>query len=203
MINKYQIYHLYKVLYGLKTATKFTNKVYKELTTKSVKDILGENYYLTPNVDKSANVFIDVVNSINSGLFTVQDFAISIVNEFMLTEKFPTLLSCGRVDNRKKFFIFKKRKEIIDQSNYLRELVEEKNRGLFQFSSKYTLFGLDPDQKNEIYKLVKSNIVNSEFYIRGYEAKKFTIDESKIQDKEYMKFVWLTKIILNIKKEEK
>ena len=121
MINKYQIYHLYKVLSGLKTAKRFTNKVYKDLTTKSVKDILEEDFYYTPNVDKSANVFIDLVNSINSGQFTVNDFAISIVNEFMLTEKFPTLLSCGRVDNRQKFFIFKKRKEIIEQSEYLKQ----------------------------------------------------------------------------------
>ena len=143
MINKYQIYHLYKVLSGLKTAKRFTNKVYKDLTTKSVKDILEEDFYYTPNVDKSANVFIDLVNSINSGQFTVNDFAISIVNEFMLTEKFPTLLSCGRVDNRQKFFIFKKRKEIIEQSEYLKQLVEDKNKGLFQFSNKYTLFGLE------------------------------------------------------------
>ena len=105
MINKYQIYHLYKVLSGLKTAKRFTNKVYKDLTTKSVKDILEEDFYYTPNVDKSANVFIDLVNSINSGQFTVNDFAISIVNEYMITEKFPTLLSCGKVDNRQKFFI--------------------------------------------------------------------------------------------------
>ena len=200
MINKYQIYHLYKVLSGLKTAKRFTNKVYKDLTTKSVKDILEEDFYYTPNVDKSANVFIDLVNSINSGQFTVKDFAISIVNEFMITEKFPTLLSCGRVDNRQKFFIFKKRKEIIEQSEYLKQLVEDKNKGLFQFSSKYTLFGLASDQTNEIYKLIRDKIVTSEFYIRGYEAKKFIIDESKIQDTAYMRFVWLTKIVLNLKR---
>ena len=200
MINKYQIYHLYKIIADLKTAKKFTNKVYKTLTTKSVKEIMEENYYLTPNVDLSANKFISVVNAINSGEFTPNDFAISIVNEFMTTEKFPTLLSCSRVDNRKKFFIFKKRKEIIDQSNYLRELVEEKNRGLFQFSSKFTLWEPNSSQENEIYKLVKNKTVNSEFYIRGYEAKKFIIDESKIQDTSYMKFVLLTKIILNFKR---
>ena len=200
MINKYQIYHLYKVLSGLKTAKRFTNKVYKDLTTKSVKDILEEDFYYTPNVDKSANVFIDLVNSINSGQFTVNDFAISIVNEFMITEKFPTLLSCGRVDNRQKFFIFKKRKEIIEQSEYLKQLVEDKNKGLFQFSSKYTLFGLASDQTNEIYKLIRDKIVTSEFYIRRYEATKFIIDESKIQDTAYMRFVWLIKFVSNLKR---
>ena len=49
-------------------------------------------------------------------------------------------------------------------------------------------------------KLIKDKIVTSEFYIRGYEAKKFIIDESKIQDTAYMRFVWLTKIVLNLKR---
>ena len=49
-------------------------------------------------------------------------------------------------------------------------------------------------------KLIRDKIVTSEFYIRGYEAKKFIIDESKIQDTAYMRFVWLTKIVLNLKR---
>lgn len=202
MINKYQLYHLYKELAKLGTAKKLTNKIFSDLQKKSLFSIANENFYMTPNIDKSANYFIEIANDINSGIFSLNDFAISLINEYITLEKFPTL-SSRNSENIRKFTIFKNKKEIIDQSNFLKNLVEEKNKGMFEFSDRFTLFKVDLEQKNEIYRLIKNKKVSIEFYARALETGKFTIDENKIQDKEYLKFVKLITIINKIKNEVK
>lgn len=200
IIDNYQIYAIVKNLVGLDKTKSLKTKAWMSFQTKSIDEILAEGYFRTPGMQNGAMQFTDVANNISSGVFSLADYLISIIVEKMITEKFPTLKSCGQVDKRREFFIFSNRREVIDQSNWLREKVAKENEGLFAFSKPYTLFEVDEEQKNEIYKLIKSNNINPEFYIRGFGAKKFQIDESKIQDKEYMKFVKLTKIILNLKR---
>lgn len=200
IVNNYQIYAIVRNLVGLDKTKSCNTKAWQTFLTKSIDEILAEGFYRTPAMQNGAGRFTDVANNISSGVFSLADYLISICVEYMITEKFPTLKSCSQVDKRREFFIFSNRREVIEQSKWLREKVAKENEGLLAFSNKYTLFKVDDDQKNEIYKLIKSNKINPEFYIRGLVANKFQIDESKIQDKEYMKFVKMAKIILNLKR---
>lgn len=200
MIDSFQIYAIVRNLVSLSKSKTCHTKLWQSFLTKSTDEILAEGYFRTPGMANGASQFTDVANNINSGVFSLSNYLISICVEYMITEKFPTLKSCAQVDKRREFFIFSNRREVIDQSNWLREKVTKENEGLFAFSKPYTLFEVDGEQKNEIYKLIKSNNINPEFYIRGLEAKKFSIDESKIQDKEYMRFVNMAKIIINLKR---
>lgn len=200
MIDQNHIYVLVKDLISLSKTKTYTTKMWQKFLTKKLDDIVAEGYYITPNINLSGSQFCEVANNINSGVFHLSDYLISICVEQMLSEKNLTLKSCSQVEKRKKFFIFYARKEIQDQAQWLKEKVAKENEGLFLFSKQYTLFELESDQTNEIYKLIKSNNINPEFYIRGLETKKFIIDESKIQDKEYMRFVMWAKVILNLKR---
>lgn len=204
MIDKYQLYFLWKNLKKMWEAKRFNTAVFHAFFDVSLEDYLittfiNDNY----KVEYMSNFGINLINEMNCGLITVYDWVEWVIVKAMQEGKFPDLKD---VNSKRKIInnmIFTRRDEIIEQAKLINKIIEEKNTGVNElFDTKFTLYDLDEHQENEAYKMYKQGLIHPEFFIRGFIANKFSIDVSIVKDTEYKRFITFTKIIKKIEQEK-
>lgn len=203
MYDKFQIYSLYKRLKKIWGMKRFNTSTVRDLLETNTEDLLIAEFISDNNhVQYMSNYAINLANEFRCGVMTIQTWAMEVLAKALIEGKFPELKDCNRASCLQKFAIFNNRNEIIEQTNFINNLVKEKNSGLNEFSDKhFTLFGLDNEYKNNAYYLCQEHKISPVFFIKGLEAKKFEVDIQKVKDIEYKRFITVSKLILKFKNE--
>ena len=84
----------------------------------------------------------------------------------------------------------------------LKKIMDERNSGIGMFTdNRFSLYELDNKQENEAYRMYRDNALDPEFYIRGLRQESFVVDESKIKDVNYKRFITFCRMIIKLDEE--
>lgn len=147
-------------------------------------------------------IFTILSNLYNSGVINMETINIFIFDEFIRTNTPMDIFSNKNLTNFKNVIRFNSILDVGSQMNLLEELKGEfeNQPKIKKFSgNSLSLFGVDENQKNRIYELVRNGKINCLIYTFLLENYKFKIDEDKINDLSFLKFIKIIKYIKNIK----
>lgn len=203
IVDKYQIYALWKILKKMWGAKRFNTSTFSNFFDSDFEEYLI-NLYINDNhsTEYMSNYAINLVNEFNCNIFDIYHWTMYTIVKAIKNNIFPDLKDVNSFNKLKKYTIFTKRKSIEHQINYINSIVEERNSGFGNLTdNRFSLYDLNNEQVNEAYKMFKSNTIDPEFYIRGLASKKFSIDISKIKDTEYLRFITFSKILNKLNEE--
>lgn len=197
-----ELYHFWTEF--SKLANKDTPAAYRKFAKKTFEEILKENFWETPRMKNAFPDFIDLANAINSKEIDFGHWVYAMIGDAIkgkLRKK-----NCINPNYVKKIVKFYTVKEINQQREFINDLYKAHSSDESPFTeftdAKFDLYKVDEHQKNKLYEMVKAGELNFWFYIEGLETQKFKVDESKIIDQSFSKFMRLMHIVLhNIKKE--
>lgn len=132
----------------------------------------------------------NIANEINSGRIDFDTFVVCYFSEWVTKKKCPDIFDLNK--NLRNIIIFNSILNAGVQFKMLSKLNEEykSQPTIAKFSgSKNTLFGVDEGQKNKLYELVEKGEVSLLLYSYLLRNHKFVVDESKIKDLNYFKFI--------------
>lgn len=190
-----ELYHFWSVF--SKLLKDEPRAILKKFQTKSLVEILKENFYETPRMPNGYIDFIDIANGINTGKFTFEQWVYVIIQDFIRDGKVKKK-NILNLNYLKKIFNLFTVNEINRQRDLINKLSEEaeSDNPFTEFSdAKFDLYTVNEQQKNKLYELVKDGTLNFWFFINGLDTNKFKIDESKLADPSYSRFLRLMQIV--------
>ena len=203
MIDRYQVYALYKVIKKMWNAKRFETNTFVTFLNDTLENYLI-NQFVADNfrVEYMSKFSINLVNEINSGLITIEEWTMYVLEKCLIDKKCPELKDINSINKIQDSMIFKKRKSVTAQIKMVKELMASCNQGINDFAdTRFSLYDVDEKQENQSYKLYVEGKLDPEFYIQGMLNNKFTIDKSKIKDVDYKRFIKFSEMILKLKKE--
>lgn len=203
MIDKYQIYMLYKSIKKMWSAKRFNTSVFNTFFEDTLENYLI-NTFINDNsrVEYMSNYAIKLVNEINCQLIDIEHWTMYVLMKCISDKKCPELSEINSINKLRSYMIFNKRPVIETQMQMIQQIITDQNSGINEFSDKrFSLYDLDDNQENQAYKMYKIGQLDPEFYIRGFKAGKFNIDKDKIKDIDYKKFITFTEMIIKLNKE--
>ncbi len=190
-----ELYHFWSLFSKLlKDEPPALRRKFEKLT---LQEILKEEFFETPRMPNAYVDFIDVANGINNGKFTFDQWVYVIVQDFIRDGKVKkkNILNLNYLEKKFKLFTVNEINRQRDLINKLSEEAESDNPFTEFSDAKFDLYTVNEQQKNKLYELVKAGTLNFWFFINGLHTKKFKIDESKLADPAYSRFLRLMQII--------
>lgn len=203
MIDRYQVYALYKVIKKMWNAKRFETNTFVTFLNDTLENYLI-NQFVADNfrVEYMSKFAINLVNEINSGLITIEEWTMYVLEKCLIDKKCPELKDINSINKIQDSMIFKKRKSVTAQIKMVKELMTSCNQGINDFAdTRFSLYDVDEKQENQSYKLYVEGKLDPEFYIQGMLNNRFTIDKSKIKDVDYKRFIKFSEMIIKLKKE--
>jgi len=202
MIDKYQIYMLYKSIKKIWEAKRFNTVLVNDMLNDTLEEFLINQYVQSNSrVEYMSNYFIPIVNEINCNLTDIEHWTMYFIEKCLVDKNFPKPEEINNINKMKGYMIFKNRPIIAAQINEINKLIKA-NDGINElFDTKFTLYETDGNQENQAYKLYKMSKIDPEFYIQGYRARKFEINKDLIKDIDYKRFITFTEIIIKLQQE--
>lgn len=203
MIDRYQVYALYKVIKKMWNAKRFETNTFVTFLNDTLENYLI-NQFVADNfrVEYMSKFAINLVNEINSGLITIEEWTMYVLEKCLIDKKCPELKDINSINKIQDSMIFKKRKSVTAQIKMVKELMTSCNQGINNFAdTRFSLYDVDEKQENQSYKLYVEGKLDPEFYIQGMLNNRFTIDKSKIKDVDYKRFIKFSEMIIKLKKE--
>lgn len=203
MIDRYQVYELYKVIKKMWNAKRFETNTFVTFLNDTLENYLI-NQFVADNfrVEYMSKFAINLVNEINSGLITIEEWTMYVLEKCLIDKKCPELKDINSINKIQDSMIFKKRKSVTAQIKMVKELMASCNQGINDFAdTRFSLYDVDEKQENQSYKLYVEGKLDPEFYIQGILNNRFTIDKSKIKDVDYKRFIKFSEMIIKLKKE--
>lgn len=203
MIDRYQVYALYKVIKKMWNAKRFETNTFVTFLNDTLENYLI-NQFMADNfrVEYMSKFAINLVNEINSGLITIEEWTMYVLEKCLIDKKCPELKDINSINKIQDSMIFKKRKSVTAQIKMVKELMTSCNQGINDFAdTRFSLYDVDEKQENQSYKLYVEGKLDPEFYIQGMLNNRFTIDKSKIKDVDYKRFIKFSEMIIKLKKE--
>lgn len=203
MIDKYQVYILYKNVKKMWNSKRFNTAVFNDFFEDTLENyVISQFINDSPRVEYMSNYAIKLVNEINCGLTDIEHWLMYVLMKCLCDKKCPEMLEINSINKLKDNMIFKKRPIINSQIRLVQSLIAEKGSGLNEFmDTKFSLYDLDDNQENQAYKMYSMSQLDPEFYIQGFKAGKFKIDMDKIKSIDYKRFITFTKMILKLNQE--
>ena len=203
MVDKYQVYMLYKNVKKMWNSKRFNTAVFNDFFEDTLENyIISQFINDSPRVEYMSNYAIKLVNEINCGLTDIEHWLMYVLMKCLCDKKCPEMPEINSINKLKDNMIFKKRPIINSQIKLVQSLIAEKGSGLNEFmDTKFSLYDLDDNQENQAYKMYSMSQLDPEFYIQGFKAGKFKIDMDKIKSIDYKRFITLTKMILKLTQE--
>ena len=203
MIDKYQLYTLYKNIKKMWNAKRFNTMLFKDFMGDTLENYLINQYiHDSPRVEYMTNYCIKLANEINCDLVDIHEWLMYVLEKCLNDKKCPELPEINTINKLQGNMIFKKRPIVDSQIHMINDLIATNNTGLDEFAdSKFSLYDLDDNQENQAYKMYRDSQLDPEFYIQGLRARKFVIDKEKIKDVDYKRFVTFCEMILKLKEE--
>lgn len=202
-VDKYQVYALYTILKKIWNLKRFNTITVKDFLEKELNEYIIELYiHDSKGSEYLSNHFINLINEFNCNMFDIYHWIMYVLIKALKDNKFPIPKDINSINKLKDYTIFLKRKSIITQSEYIKGKVNEINKNLNALTEdKFSLYNLNDKQENNAYLMFKNNEIDPEFYIRGLINKKFIINESKIKDIIYLRFITFSKMIIKLNNE--
>lgn len=203
MIDRYQVYALYKVIKKMWNAKRFETNTFVTFLNDTLENYLI-NQFVADNfrVEYMSKFAINLVNEINSDLITIEEWTMYVLEKCLIDKKCPELKDINSINKIQDSMIFKKRKSVTAQIKMVKELMASCNQGINDFAdTRFSLYDVDEKQENQSYKLYVEGKLDPEFYIQGILNNRFTIDKSKIKDVDYKRFIKFSEMIIKLKKE--
>lgn len=203
MVDKYQVYMLYKNVKKMWNSKRFNTAVFNDFFEDTLENyIISQFINDSPRVEYMSNYAIKLVNEINCGLTDIEHWLMYVLMKCLCDKKCPEMPEINSINKLKDNMIFKKRPIINSQIKLVQSLIAEKGSGLNEFmDTKFSLYDLDDNQENQAYKMYSMSQLDPEFYIQGFKAGKFKIDMDKIKSIDYKRFITFTKMILKLNQE--
>lgn len=203
MIDKYQVYALYKVIKKMWNAKRFNTLVFMDFFDDTLENyIIAQYINAGRGTEYMSNYAIKLVNEMNCGITDIEHWTMYVMMKCLRDRKCPALPDINGMNKLKDCMVFTNRAVLKPQIAYVRSLMEEQGTGLNEFmDTGFSLYRLDDKQQNEAYRMYLDGRLDPEFYIQGYRAGKFTIDMDSIKDVDYKRFITFTKMILKLEKE--
>lgn len=203
MIDRYQIYALYKVIKKMWNAKRFETNTFITFLNDTLENYLISQFVADNfRVEYMSKYAINLVNEINSGITSIEEWTMYVLEKCLIDKKCPELKDINSINKLQDCMIFKKRKSVTAQIKMVKDLIESSNQGINDFTdTRFSLYDVDSKQENQSYKLYVEGKLDPEFYIQGMLNNKFTIDKSKIKDVDYKRFIKFSEMILKLKKE--
>lgn len=203
MVDKYQVYMLYKNVKKMWNSKRFNTAVFNDFFEDTLENyVISQFINDSPRVEYMSNYAIKLVNEINCGLTDIEHWLMYVLMKCLCDKKCPEMPEINSINKLKDNMIFKKRPIISSQIKLVQSLIAEKSSGLNEFmDTKFSLYDLDDNQENQAYKMYSMSQLDPEFYIQGFKAGKFKIDMDKIKSIDYKRFITFTKMILKLNKE--
>lgn len=161
------------------------------------RQILKEYFYETPRMPNAYVDFIDLANAINTNKFTFDQWIYVIVQDFVRDGKLKkkNLLNLNYLEKNFILFTVNEINRQYDLINNMSEEVESDDPFAAFSDAKFDLYTVNEQQKNKLYEMVKDGTLCFWFFMNGLATDKFRIDESKIADPAYSRFLRLMQII--------
>ena len=203
MVDKYQVYMLYKNVKKMWNSKRFNTAVFNDFFEDTLENyVISQFINDSPRVEYMSNYAIKLVNEINCGLTDIEHWLMYVLMKCLCDKKCPEMPEINSINKLKDNMIFKKRPIINSQIKLVQSLIVEKGSGLNEFmDTKFSLYDLDDNQENQAYKMYSMSQLDPEFYIQGFKAGKFKIDMDKIKSIDYKRFITFTKMILKLNQE--
>lgn len=203
MVDKYQVYMLYKNVKKMWNSKRFNTAVFNDFFEDTLENyVISQFINDSPRVEYMSNYAIKLVNEINCGLTDIEHWLMYVLMKCLCDKKCPEMPEINSINKLKDNMIFKKRPIINSQIKLIQSLIAEKGSGLNEFmDTKFSLYDLDDNQENQAYKMYSMSQLDPEFYIQGFKAGKFKIDMDKIKSIDYKRFITFTKMILKLNQE--
>lgn len=203
MVDKYQVYMLYKNVKKMWNSKRFNTAVFNDFFEDTLENyVISQFINDSPRVEYMSNYAIKLVNEINCGLTDIEHWLMYVLMKCLCDKKCPEMPEINSINKLKDNMIFKKRPIINSQIKLVQSLIAEKGSGLNEFmDTKFSLYDLDDNQENQAYKMYSMSQLDPEFYIQGFKAGKFKIDMDKIKSIDYKRFITFTKMILKLNQE--
>lgn len=203
MVDKYQVYMLYKNVKKMWNSKRFNTVVFNNFFEDTLENyVISQFINDSPRVEYMSNYAIKLVNEINCGLTDIEHWLMYVLMKCLCDKKCPEMPEINSINKLKDNMIFKKRPIINSQITLVQSLIAEKGSGLNEFmDTKFSLYDLDDNQENQAYKMYSMSQLDPEFYIQGFKAGKFKIDMDKIKSIDYKRFITFTKMILKLNQE--
>ena len=156
MIDKYQIYMLYKSIKKIWEGKRFNTVLVNSMLNDTLEEFLI-NQFVQANsrVEYMSNYFIPLVNEINCNITDIEHWTMYFIEKCLVDKKFPKPDEINNINKMKGYMIFKKRPIIAAQINEINKLIKA-NDGINElFDTKFTLYETDGNQENQAYKLYR------------------------------------------------
>lgn len=185
-----------------KLLKKDTPAAFRKFSKKTFEQVLKENFYETPRMKNAFPDYIDLANAINSKEVDFTEWVLAMIGESITgTLRKKNFISPNYVKKIVKFYTVK---EINRQRDLINKMSDEAagDNPFTGFSdAKFDLYQVNEQQKNKLYELVKNGELNFWFYIEAMDNNRFKIDESKIIDQSFSRFLRLLQIVRHNIKE--
>lgn len=195
-----ELYHFWSLFSKLVGKKEDPEPIVRKFTKKSFEDILKEKFFETPNMSKGYIPFIDLANAINMKKISFDDWIYVMVGDFLRdgSVKKKNITNLNYLQKNCKFYSVNGKKLQEEVINKLLEesAMEAEEDPFAAFSgNQFDLYKVNEKQKNKLYELIRNGTLSFWFWFDGIDNGKFAIDETKIDDPEYFRFLRLMRIV--------
>jgi len=203
MIDKYQLYMVYKNIKKMWNAKRFNTNVFREFFADTM-----ENYIINQFVQDSqgmeymSNYCIPLANEMNCSFTDLEHWTMYVMMKCLCDKKCPELKDVNAINKLLGAKVFTKRAVITRQIDQINKIIEERNNGFDYFTdNRFSLYELDENQENQAYKMYCAGTLDPEFYIQGLYHEKFKLNKDSIKNVEYKRFITFCEMIIKLHKE--
>ena len=197
MYSKDGVYNLFRELH--KFLKHPTPGVYKKFMQNDLDYFTTHYYDKTPRWSEGANNYITLANALNSGQIKLLEVVAATIGKYVIEFKHLTNYEYNNIDRIKiliKFYTILETKKHFEYIKKLEENTIDVEDTFFEFTkNKIDVYKVNEEQKNMLYDLVREGKVNFFCFIYAWMKGKFDIDESKITDPDYKKFIQCMSIV--------
>lgn len=148
---------------------------------------VGKIYYLLSNLFESGTLNMDTIMLLYIDHYVRTGKPMDYTTDFSRTELEEKLRFLSVLGVNEQFDLLDEIKEEISGQS-----------AMSKFTGDYrTLFAVNGEQKNELYELVKKAKISNLLFAFFWKNSKFNIDEKKIEELEYLKFIYLMKYVID------
>ena len=201
-----ELYHFWTLFSKLLSKKEDPEPIVRKFMKKSFEEILKEDFYETPNMAKGYIAFVDLANAISMKQFDFTDWIYICVGDFLRdgSVKKKNITNPSYVKKFIKFYSVNgktEQREVINKLRMESEKQIEDNPFAAFTGNQFDLYKVNEKQKNKLYELIRNGTLSFWFWFDGIDNHKFDIDETKIDDPDYFRFLRLMRIIRQVNKK--
>lgn len=202
-----ELYHFWSLFSKLLAKKEDPKPIVRKFEKKSFEEILKEPFFETKNMPKGYIAFIDLANAINMKKISFTDWIYICIGDFLRdgSVKKKNITNVNYLQKVVKFYSVNGKNlqlEVINNMLEEAKAKEEENPFAAFTGDQFDLYKVNEKQKNKLYELIRNGTLSFWFWFDGIDNNKFSIDETKIDDPDYFRFLRLMRIVRQKTKKE-